>query len=180
MARQTGVIWPSLAGQVALVLVILVAVACAAPPQARKAHPQRKAIVVTAPTEQPKVEVKTDFVSPKRPKDQTLVTELAPQVVRRAINYDPKQLLGLTSGAVHRLLGKPSLLRNEAPAQVWQYKIADCVLDIFLYAGKTEPENTHVTYFEIRGDETAPRDSYICFAGILESRMSEPSTPPKS
>jgi len=44
-----------------------------------------------------------------------------------------QQLMGLTASALENLLGQPTLLRSEAPAQLWQYADELCVLQIFLY-----------------------------------------------
>jgi len=46
---------------------------------------------------------------------------------------DPKKLVGMDHGELRDLLGKPSLLRGERDAQVWQYGGTSCVLHVFLY-----------------------------------------------
>ncbi|MFP6774286.1 MAG: hypothetical protein VCE74_18440 [Alphaproteobacteria bacterium] len=54
-----------------------------------------------------------------------------------------RQLVGLDRGGLNSLLGKPTLLRQEASAEVWQYVAPDCVLHVFLYrdggAGLNDP-----------------------------------------
>ena len=49
------------------------------------------------------------------------------------------------------MLGEPDLRRPEPPAELWQYRSADCVLDVFLYADdgryrvvRSETRNRHV------------------------------------
>jgi hypothetical protein len=44
-----------------------------------------------------------------------------------------QQLMGLSASALEGVLGEPTLLRPEAPAQLWQYADDLCVLQIFLY-----------------------------------------------
>jgi hypothetical protein len=44
-------------------------------------------------------------------------------------------LTGLSAEQVVALLGEPDFRRAEPPAELWQYRGADCVLDIFLYDG---------------------------------------------
>ena len=85
------------------------------------------------------------------------------------INDDPHQLMGLAPSAVNRLLGPPSLLRTEAPAEVWQYTAEDCVLDIYLYAEEQMPDRSRVTYYEIRRSDTATRGARACFGEIIQS-----------
>gem|GEM_PF-998146 len=46
---------------------------------------------------------------------------------------DPQKLVGMDQGELSNLLGKPSLLRGEQDAQVWQYGGGSCVLHVFLY-----------------------------------------------
>ena len=45
-----------------------------------------------------------------------------------------QQLVGMNRGGLSDLLGKPSLLRREPPAEVWQYSAAQCVLHVFFYS----------------------------------------------
>lgn len=85
------------------------------------------------------------------------------------INDDPHQLMGLAPHAVNRLLGPPSLLRTEAPAEVWQYTAEDCVLDIYLYAEEKMPDRSTVTYYEIRRSDRAKSGARACFGEIIQS-----------
>ena len=180
MIRRKGAAWPGFTGLVVLTLALLAAAACATPPQGRKEPAAAKTMVDTVTDEQPaksvKVESATSIRSEKLPAAPQL--EPTPKTVRQAVSSDPAQLMGLAPDAINLLLGPPSLLRTEPPAQVWQYKVADCVLDIFLYSGETETENARVIYFEIRDGKTAPRSIRACFANILESRMIRAGTTP--
>jgi hypothetical protein len=54
----------------------------------------------------------------------------APATARSPLNSD---IVGLQPDELLALLGPPDLQRSEPPAQYWQYRSADCVLDIFLY-----------------------------------------------
>jgi hypothetical protein len=42
-------------------------------------------------------------------------------------------LPGLRPAEVLSMLGQPDLKRNEPPAELWQYRAADCVLNLFFY-----------------------------------------------
>ena len=86
--------------------------------------------------------------------------------------------MGLAPHAVNRLLGPPSLLRTELPAQVWQYTAADCVLDIYLYAEEERPDRSRVTYYEIRRAEPASASTRACFADIIRRRDLAAATTP--
>jgi hypothetical protein len=43
-------------------------------------------------------------------------------------------LTGMAPAELVARLGEPDFRRSEPPAELWQYRTADCVLDIFLYA----------------------------------------------
>lgn len=100
--------------------------------------------------------------------EQTVpVAPLAPYsgvAVAPAVDVDPDQLIGLSGGDVTRKLGTPALIRRDGEAEVWQYRRARCVLDLFLYGSLKQVE--HVDLRD-RGDATdaAVRD---CFARMLE------------
>ena len=44
-----------------------------------------------------------------------------------------KDLAGLKPADVVSILGPPDLRRDEPPAELWQYRAADCVLNLFFY-----------------------------------------------
>jgi hypothetical protein len=97
------------------------------------------------------------------------VAELPPEP---EIDDDPERLLGLEPDALSDLLGRPELIRREDPAQVWQYRGADCVFDVVLYQ---EAGGRTVTYVEARdgnGDRTEPRP---CLKQLLRARLAAES-----
>ena len=64
----------------------------------------------------------------------------------------PRNLVGMTRSDVAALLGPPTLLRSEPPAEVWQYTSQRCVLHVFLYReGRTE--NYRARHVELRTRE---------------------------
>ncbi|WP_299624490.1 hypothetical protein [Pelagibius sp.] len=104
----------------------------------------------------------------------------APQIVARppaaappepVIDDDPKQLMGLDRGAVTALLGQPSLVRREKPAEIWQYVTADCVFDVVLY--ERGPQY-RVTYLEARDAAADRLELRPCLNGLLRARMDAP------
>ena len=42
-------------------------------------------------------------------------------------------LTGLAPAEVIALMGEPDFRRRDPPAELWQYRSADCVLDVFIY-----------------------------------------------
>lgn len=47
--------------------------------------------------------------------------------------FEPASLLGASSRKVEAVLGSADLLRREGTAEVWQYRLATCVVDYFVY-----------------------------------------------
>ena len=89
------------------------------------------------------------------------------------IDDDPERLLGLGPDALSDLLGRPELIRRESPAQIWQYRSADCVFDVVLYQ---EAGSEKVTYVEARdgdGDRTEPRP---CLNQLLRAHLGAASS----
>lgn len=86
------------------------------------------------------------------------------------IDDDPSQVVGLFGPEVAILLGAPVIVRREIGAEIWQYRRADCIFDLFLYHENGEP-SPRVTYFELRTIQTrgalSERDGRSCFGGIV-------------
>ncbi|MFD2205095.1 hypothetical protein [Kiloniella antarctica] len=79
------------------------------------------------------------------------------------IDDNPEKLLGIDAQQLVEILGDPSLIRNESPAEIWQYSTKSCVLDLVLYDAKT-------TYIEARDEHVRPMDSRKCLRILLLSR----------
>lgn len=47
--------------------------------------------------------------------------------------FEPASLLGASSSKIEAVLGSADLLRHEGTAEVWQYRLATCVVDYFVY-----------------------------------------------
>lgn len=103
---------------------------------------------------------------PKRPK---VALAVPPEALP-----GPDQLMGLSGDQLKSLLGLPSFVRRDPPAEIWQYGTATCVLDLFLYAeGKDGPHR--VSHFEFRGrsvEGVAPAD---CYRQLLAARARSPA-----
>ena len=56
---------------------------------------------------------------------------LSPNTARA---FEIKDLAGLQPADVVSILGSPDLRRDEPPAELWQYRAADCVLNLFFYS----------------------------------------------
>ncbi len=68
-------------------------------------------------------------------------------------------LTGLSAQQVVALLGEPDFRRSEPPAELWQYRSADCVLDLFLYG---DAAGAHVVHSETRDRSLVPGGAGRC------------------
>jgi hypothetical protein len=57
---------------------------------------------------------------------------------------DGSLLNGLTGAEIDLVLGPPSRVRHDPPAQVWQYDQPRCIVDVFLYTDEGEPRAVYV------------------------------------
>ena len=89
-----------------------------------------------------------------------------------------EELRGLDAGQLTQLLGKPTLLRDEATAQMWQYRGETCVLHLFLYPGSGAASGEkRVQYVEARPRQTGapaattgPSECLATFVGARRLR----------
>jgi len=90
---------------------------------------------------------------------------------------DIKDLAGLKPADVLSILGQPDLRRHEPPAELWQYRAADCVLNLFFYGDAGDYRLTHAEAWQrtLAGgsrparchDEDAPIKAHL----ISQSRL---------
>ena len=76
----------------------------------------------------------------------------------------------MSADDVVALLGEPDFRRVEPPAEVWQYRGADCVVDLFLYR---HGDDFRVTREDARNRDPAQPGTGGCRDGgrVLRGRM---------
>lgn len=88
------------------------------------------------------------------------------------IDDDPEQLITMTRDDLNGLLGQPDLVRRENPAEIWQYRGKDCVLDVFLYNEDGQPDSPFkVVYSEARDLEAQNSDQRRCLNELLRAQL---------
>jgi len=98
------------------------------------------------------------------------VTQAPPDDVRIASLANSSEfttLGGISSAAVKRLLGEPDLRRQEPPAEIWQYRSADCVLEVFLYRDQGQ---YRVAYAETHDRGLVRVSQSSCYVSIVAAR----------
>lgn len=126
--------------------------ACSTPPPTPPAPP----VVAMAPS------AITEVPSPPQP-TATSVEPAATRIPELPV------LTGMGSAELVALLGEPDFRRREPPAELWQYRSADCVLDVFLYS---ESGRYRVVRSETRDRHVLPPLVASC-TGAFDRRSSQ-------
>ncbi len=91
--------------------------------------------------------------------------ETASPPSKPVVENDPRRFIGAKPDFLLEELGQPSSLRKEAPAEVWQYRSEQCVLDIVLY---DEADGPSVVYLEARDLYAEPAEAGPCLSRLLD------------
>ncbi|TQV79881.1 hypothetical protein [Denitrobaculum tricleocarpae] len=88
------------------------------------------------------------------------------------VDDNPEQLLTMTRDDLNGLLGQPDLVRRENPAEIWQYRGKNCVLDLFLYNEEDNPDSPFkVVYSEARDLNAQKTDQRSCLGALLRAQL---------
>lgn len=103
---------------------------------------------------------------------QSVATEAAKrQPAAPILSSDSAAFIGLGDRELSSTLGKPKQVRKDAPAEVWQYSGADCVVDFYLY--DSDPADTdgrmEVAFVEARDLRAESAASERCVKSLLQS-----------
>lgn len=85
----------------------------------------------------------------------------------------PKQLIGLNRDEVQSLLGFPWLLKREGTAELWQYRVTSCVLDLFLLG--PNPGELKVSHVELRSRRENKPPTAACYVDIVNTPRPAPN-----
>lgn len=85
----------------------------------------------------------------------------------------PSALKGMSAGAVRHALGKPGFVRRDPPAEIWQYRVKVCTLDLFLYE---EKGRMVVAHYAVR----APNGGFMGDVACLDEVLARRDGPPTS
>jgi hypothetical protein len=99
----------------------------------------------------------------------TTTAQAAPN--RTAIQTDPDRLVGLEQQRVSELFGRPSFVRQDAPAALWRYRSGGCIVDLYLYPSFTEDAHPtgvlRVRHAEVRASSGGKTDVPACLGALV-------------
>ncbi len=84
-------------------------------------------------------------------------------------NYpEPTVLEGLIADQVEALLGAPGFKRNDDPAEIWQYRVKSCTLDLFMYE-TLDSRQRSVAHYEARPTPDTAMTVRDCFIDVIKA-----------
>jgi hypothetical protein len=78
------------------------------------------------------------------------------------------ELRGRPAKSLVSVIGRPDFVRRDGSAQIWQYRNARCILDLFVYGGETAEQVKHA---ELRGSAVGKAPARGCFAKMMQGRI---------
>ncbi|MCH7710063.1 MAG: hypothetical protein IH903_00340 [Proteobacteria bacterium] len=120
---------------------------------------RRGALMPKAPAPEAPAKAKKN-IPETPPPPETRTANVAPPV-------NPRRIMGLTRAQLSDLLGKPHFRRRDVPAEIWQYRHPECILDVFLYQSG---DDYRVLHFEMRQGKAEAASRTRCLAAHLNAR----------
>jgi hypothetical protein len=128
--------------------------------------------------------VSPDVPVTSEPEQQLAIMPPEPEVIPEAVPEaepepllvvpDPDTLIGYSSVRLKDLLGEPSFVRSDPPAELWQYKTASCILDLYLYDDGAA--NFTLTHLEFRQTRQSREDYENCLRAVITLPSDEENT----
>jgi hypothetical protein len=87
------------------------------------------------------------------------------------VNDDPDRLMGLDRDGLAAVLGSPTLIRRESPAEIWQYVTSSCVFEVVLYE---RDQRYAVSYLEARDGTALRQEPRPCLNQLLREQQAAP------
>ncbi len=112
-----------------------------------------------------------DVAGRVRPATTGSVVAAAPATPSSPPAPDFQGLVGLSAADLRRLLGEPDFRRQESLAEFWQYRTADCVLDLFLYSDGSAYRVVHADTRD-RGFLRVSQSN--CYGALVQARSGRP------
>lgn len=81
----------------------------------------------------------------------------------------PESLIGKGAEIIEDMMGEPTLIRRDGPAEIWQYIGTGCTANLFLYREEKGATPT-LSYIETHGRDGKRMDAAACFVMIEKNR----------
>lgn len=144
---------------------VVVLASCAAPPPERTSAP--------APAQKPVAQEVVDDPAPQAAPSKPVSTATLPAQPEVPVNDDPGQFLSQGPDTIAAALGDPALIRRDGPAEVWQFKGQNCILDVYMYVQNSGA--FLVQHVELRGSGLSESTRRNCLAEMLRDQVRKTS-----
>lgn len=141
-------------------------------------EPTPEPVVESSPEASPEInQVQSDLDGPAPADSGADVPDEGPSIEQQQeavlplpppVDDDPERFRAATPTMLVAELGEPRLRRQEPPAEVWQYRGQDCVLDFFLYQ---DAQTFKVVHIEARDLSARSVETRSCLRRLLEARQ---------
>lgn len=85
--------------------------------------------------------------------------------------FNLSYLVGVNGQDIQSLLKTPSLVRQDLPVTIWQYRSENCVLDVYFKSPSRDVLNTKAVHYELRGrDKAQVINALDCSAQIAKAQ----------
>ena len=84
---------------------------------------------------------------------------------------EPSVLTDLSADKVTSLLGVPGFKRQDDPAEIWQYRAENCIMDLYLYES-LENVGRSVAHYEMRFSPGKQMTAESCFVSVIKAAES--------
>ena len=81
---------------------------------------------------------------------------------------EPSILTDLSADKVTSLLGAPGFKRQDDPAEIWQYRAENCIMDLYLYES-LENVGRSVAHYEMRFQAGKKMTEQTCFVSVIKA-----------
>ena len=106
-----------------------------------------------------------------RARDAGLSAAPQSQPAAAILSPDSAAFIGLGERELAIALGQPKLVRKDAPAEIWQYRGFDCVVDFYLYDSDPadQDKRMEVAFVEARDGRAVTAPTERCVKSLLQS-----------
>ena len=85
----------------------------------------------------------------------------------------PSALKGMSGAQAEYSLGRPSFVRKDPPAEIWQYRVKACTLDLFLYE---ENGRLAIAHYAVRVPNGGTIADLACLDDVIARRDGTPTS----
>src|SRR5690606_6876912 len=95
------------------------------------------------------------------------------RAIRKKISARADNVMDFSGRDIVAVLSAPELIRRDLPTVIWQYRNAECVLDLYFTTAQPSAMQAPVAHYEVRAREKGVADEDVqnsCVKDIIRAR----------